>query len=198
MCLRCVHESEADSQTGYISIYTIPYESSFLVRKNIKIIDTPGFGDTRGVKFDKEMVEQIERVFNNENESGVDKVNAVGLLVSASDKRLTEMQKYIFSQVLSIFGKEIAENIIIIVTHAYSSDPGVLQSVKKYGIPTEKTIFVNNIPFICKKNDPIVGDVGHKWMQAASSYREFLSDKGTQGESGSQIFSETGVLSLSS
>ena len=175
-------QTQAESQTQYISIYNIPCESSFPIPKNIKIIDTPGFGDTHGVDQDKKIVDQIERIFKNEETNdkgqkcGVEYINAVAIVVKASDTRLTEPQKYIFSSILQIFGKEIEENIIIIVTNADSSTPGAFASLEKYGIPTKNNIIVNNVAFFGDKTDPFQAATNQiYWNLAITAYGKFLS-----------------------
>ncbi|CAG2193630.1 unnamed protein product [Mytilus edulis] len=50
------------SQTEWITTYRIPCIRGGKLDYNINIIDTPGFGDTRGIKRDKELVAQHLKV----------------------------------------------------------------------------------------------------------------------------------------
>nr|XP_055055812.1 uncharacterized protein LOC129440460 [Misgurnus anguillicaudatus] len=49
---------------------------------------------------------------------GIDQIDAVCFVVQASLARLTHTQKYIFDSILSIFGKDIADNILMLITFA--------------------------------------------------------------------------------
>ena len=46
-------------------------------------------------------------------------LDAVGFVVKSSENRLDEKQKYIFNSVLSIFGKNIKDNVRFIVSHIH-------------------------------------------------------------------------------
>ncbi|WAR30940.1 hypothetical protein MAR_033482 [Mya arenaria] len=55
--------NQALSQTEWITRYTIFPEKGSRVSYCLNIIDTPGFGDTRGLQRDQEIVEQIRQPF---------------------------------------------------------------------------------------------------------------------------------------
>lgn len=57
-------------------------------------------------------------------------MDAIGFVVKSSDVRLTSSQIYIFESVLSIFGKDMGENIRFLVTWASESDSPVLSAIK--------------------------------------------------------------------
>jgi hypothetical protein len=57
-------KSQAHSQTSSITAYTIYHRNGSCVKYNLTIIDTPGFGDTAGLKRDKEITEQIKEFFS--------------------------------------------------------------------------------------------------------------------------------------
>lgn len=54
----------AASQTDAVTAYKIPALKGSPVKSNLTIIDTPGFGDTRGFNFDQKLVDQLKRFFN--------------------------------------------------------------------------------------------------------------------------------------
>jgi predicted GTPase len=60
----------------------------------INIIDTPGFGDTRGLDHDKRIVNQIRELFASRGAKGVATIDAVCFILKAPDSRLTSTQKY--------------------------------------------------------------------------------------------------------
>ncbi|KAL2098619.1 hypothetical protein ACEWY4_005099 [Coilia grayii] len=129
------NKSQAHSQTSEVTAYQIHPTDEFPdeVPYSLTIIDTPGFGDTRGIKQDKEITERIREFFTNKD--GIDAIDAVCFVVQAALARLTHTQRYIFEAILSVFGKNIANNIITLVTFADGKSPPVLEAIKAANIP---------------------------------------------------------------
>ncbi|XP_010790098.1 uncharacterized protein [Notothenia coriiceps] len=130
-------KSQAESQTSEVTVYQINHQEGFKIPFSLTIVDTPGFGDTRGIHRDKEITEQIRNLFSSER--GVSEIDAVCFVAQASLARLTPSQKYVFDSVLSIFGKDVAENLQVLVTFADGQRPPVLEAIKASGVPCPKT-----------------------------------------------------------
>ncbi|CAL8237479.1 unnamed protein product [Boreogadus saida] len=130
-------KSQVESQTSHVSTYKINYQDGLQVPYSLTLVDTPGFGDTRGIERDRAITEQIRRVFTSEK--GVCEIDAVCFVTQASLARLTATQKYVFDSVMSIFGKDVAENICMLVTFADSKQPPVLEAINAYKVPCPKT-----------------------------------------------------------
>ncbi|KAK9976533.1 hypothetical protein ABG768_021738 [Culter alburnus] len=126
-------KSQAESQTLEITAYQINHMDGFQVPYSLTIVDTPGFGDTRGIAHDQKITTQIQEFFSARG--GIDRIDAVCFVVQASLARLTHTQKYIFDSILSIFGKDIAENILMMVTFADGKTPPVLEAIKVSEVP---------------------------------------------------------------
>lgn len=47
-----------------------------------------------------------------------DIINSICFVAKATDERLNSHQRYIFSSVLELYGKDVAENIVCIITNA--------------------------------------------------------------------------------
>jgi len=142
--------SQAHSQTQKITAYTfhkttLPY--------SLTIVDTPGFGDTRGIENDKNIARQIKAFFSNEGSNGIDHLHGIAFVTQASLPRLTPTQRYIFDAVLSIFGKDIVDNIYLMTTFADANDPPVLEAAKLAKIPFNQSFKFNNSA-IFSRNDP--------------------------------------------
>lgn len=120
-----------------------PTEGSRL-NYTLKIIDTPGFGDTRGVDRDHAIVEQIRHLFSAEGDQGVLYIDAVCFIAKARDALLTPSQKYIINSIMSLFGKDIESNICTLITFVDSADPPVLASLKESNLPIGKEFRFNN------------------------------------------------------
>lgn len=131
------YNDQSKSKTSFITIYNIDSIGDY---PSITIIDTPGFGDTRGKEFDKEIFKMINNLFTN----FIDIIDAVCLIANATLYRLTESEKYIMRSIVSIFGNDIAENFILMLTHCDVGTPGILHSLLN-----KESIFYNNIyPYI--------------------------------------------------
>ncbi|XP_059390625.1 uncharacterized protein LOC132123952 [Carassius carassius] len=117
------------SQTSSITVYEFyPQESPI----HLTIIDTPGYGDTHGVEKDKEIAEGLLSLSKSEE---IHEIHAVCLVIKATQNRLSDRQIYIFDAVQSLFGKDIAENIILLFTHSDGFRPkNALTAVKKANI----------------------------------------------------------------
>ncbi|XP_034004194.1 uncharacterized protein LOC117496599 [Trematomus bernacchii] len=141
--------SQTESQTSEVTVYEINYQEGFEIPCSLTIVDTPGFGDTGGIKRDKEITEQIRNLFSAEH--GVSEIDAVCFVAQAALARLTASQKYVFDSVLSIFGKDVAENIQVLVTFSDGQLPPVLEAINASGVPCPKT--KNGLPVYFKFNN---------------------------------------------
>ncbi|XP_045890967.1 uncharacterized protein LOC123960327 [Micropterus dolomieu] len=129
--------SQAESQTSKVSVYKINHQEGFKTEYSLTIVDTPEFGDTKCIERDKQITEQLCNLFSAE--LGVSEIDALCFVAQASLARLTPTQKYVFDSVLSIFGKDVAENIRVLVTFADGQHPPVLQAINALGVPCPKT-----------------------------------------------------------
>lgn len=75
-------KSQSKSRTSYFTTYNI---DSINNNPAITIIDTPGCGDSRGMKFDAKIVDMIRDLFKNR----IDSVNGICFVASASTASLT-------------------------------------------------------------------------------------------------------------
>ncbi|XP_005814989.1 uncharacterized protein LOC102223852 [Xiphophorus maculatus] len=129
-------KSQTHSQTSEVTVYKLNHREGFEVPFSLTIIDTPGFGDTRGIDRDREITEQLRKLFTSKD--GVSEIDAVCFVAQAALARFTPTQKYVFDSILSIFGKDIAENIRILVTFADGQKPPVLEAIKAADVPSPK------------------------------------------------------------
>ena len=125
--------SQAFSQTSAVTAYEIHYTDGFKIPFSLTIVDTPGYGDTKGLSHDQSITANIRQFF--EDKCGIQEVDAVGFVSQASLPRLTPTQIYIFDSVLSIFGKDIQENVQFLLTFADSQEPPVLAAIQEANIP---------------------------------------------------------------
>lgn len=136
--------NQAMSQTTKITSYTLHHMEGFKVPYTLTIIDTPGFGDVSGIMRDKEITDNIRKFFTSCDDNGITHIDGVGFVANSSLPRLTPTQKYIFEQILSLFGKDIADNIFLLLTFADGKKPQVLSGIKEAKIPHKKYFKFNN------------------------------------------------------
>ena len=122
---------------------------SYLFRVNslngrkLRIIDTPGFGDTRGLDQDDRNMQRILEYINN-----LTHLNAICCLLKPNTSRLSVFFRSCFTQLFSLIGPTARENIMFFFTNARSTfyTPGdtapllktMLNSLSITDIPFEK------------------------------------------------------------
>ena len=140
---------QGESQTQHITSYTLYPAEGPNLDFTLTIIDTPGFGD---VNRDKDIVNQIRDFFSDAAQSkhDVDHVNAIGFVAQSSLARLTPTQRYMFDSILGMFGSNIKQNIVLLVTFADGWKPVVMEAIKKAEIPgSEKNVQLQQLCNIC-------------------------------------------------
>ncbi|KAI4902358.1 hypothetical protein NFI96_006631, partial [Prochilodus magdalenae] len=120
-----------ESQTSEVTVYEIISEEN---NTSLTIIDTPGYGDTRGIEKDEGIARNLHDLFLHD--AGVKDLDAVCLVLKASQNRISDRQRYIFEAVLSLFGKDIEDIIVLFITHSDGIPPtDALEAIKKEKIP---------------------------------------------------------------
>ena len=135
---------EGCSVTDVPAIYNIG--SSMVFNNPIRLIDTAGFGDTRGPRYDEKITVDIQSLFNG---SEIENLNAVCLIFKANQTRATDRLEAIMNKLFSLFGKEIKNNIIIIFTFAdnFKNIEGVKTLKNKEGIFYKILGNIDDLPF---------------------------------------------------
>ena len=111
--------------------------------KKLRIIDTPGFGDTRGLAQDDFNMQHSLEYINN-----LPHINAVCFLVKPNESRLNIFFRTCLAQLLDFLGSNIRQNIIFCFTNARPTfyAPGntapllknMLESIPEVQIPFQK------------------------------------------------------------
>ena len=165
-------ESQAHSQTEWITAYTFHHQKRSLLPYTITIIDTPGFGDTGGLERDCHITAQIKGLFSKPPPDGIDHLDVIGFVTQAGLARLGPTQKYIFDSILAIFGKDIASNIFTMVTFADGGVPQVLAAIKAANIPSCDLFKFNNSSLCAKQNDNFAEMF---WKMGVKSFEDFFT-----------------------
>jgi hypothetical protein len=128
-------KNQAHSQTSSVTAYTLRHHDGMAVPYSITIIDTPGYGDTRGVERDKLITRNIHQFLTQQGDNSVDQIHAACFVAASGDNRLTATQRYIIDSVPSIFGKDVKENMRLLVTFADNADPPVVEACLAANFP---------------------------------------------------------------
>ncbi|XP_046463224.1 uncharacterized protein LOC124209324 [Daphnia pulex] len=179
-------KSQAYSQTDLVTTYDLYEMKGSRLNYSLTVVDTPGFGDTRGLEKDKKILQQIQDYFQCRH--GIQQLEAVCFVVQSSDVRLTAPLQYIFDSILSIFGQDIKDNIRLMVTFADAASPPVLGAVKEAGIPSPMDPFTglplhhkfnNLIFFTSNKGDRQTNEFNRTYFDMAiEGFDKFFDDLG--------------------
>jgi GTP-binding protein EngB required for normal cell division len=135
---KCVRDDNSSavnaSQTTSVTAYTIHHQEGMTVPYSITIIDTPGYGGSKGAKRDKEITRNIQQ-FLTQNKNRIDQIHAACFVAASGDSRLTATQRYAIDSVYSVFGKDVKENMRLLVTFADNSQPPVVDACLAANFP---------------------------------------------------------------
>ncbi|KAM8743097.1 uncharacterized protein AB9X84_017540 [Acanthopagrus schlegelii] len=81
--------NQSESQTPDVFVYQIFGCEGKTLPYSLTIIDTPGYGDTRGIEHDVIISERLLDWFRSAD--GVHEINAVGLVLKATENRLKKL-----------------------------------------------------------------------------------------------------------
>jgi hypothetical protein len=163
---------QAFSQTQFVTSYKFAWHRDFPCDFSLVVIDTPGFGDTHGLDRDREIEEQMHGLFEMRADIGMDKVDAVVLVVPAANARLTANQHYICATIEKLFGPEIGRNLVVAATFADFGDPPVIASIQREGITFRRAFKFNNSALF-DSNDERKGDMRLSKAQWDSALENF-------------------------
>ncbi|KAG8148133.1 hypothetical protein E2320_022832 [Naja naja] len=129
---KLIHEitqrSEAGSRTSAVTAYVVNHQKGFRIPYSLTIIDTPGFGGTRDAEQDKLVDKQLLEFFSIPG--GIDHVDAICLVAQSFLAHSTHAQKHVFDSMLTVLGKDLKDNIQLLITFADGGTPPVLEALK--------------------------------------------------------------------
>ena len=170
------------SQTQNITSYTFGHPYSAELPYDLTIIDTPSFGDTRGLHRDQEIFENIKVFFNTKGRTGIDHIDAVCFFAKSSDARLSPTQKYIYRSVLLVFSKDVEGNVHVMLTFCDNDDddeddeveePKVIEALKESNVPCLMFYQFNNVALYAK-NNPVRAKKKGFWEQCTRAFNQFF------------------------
>ena len=176
-------QTQAKSQTKWITAYTLPKMEGSPVPYTLTVIDTPGFGDTEGLERDKAITKQIKEFFSMSSPNGIDHIDGIGFVTQSALARLTPTQRYIFNAILAIFGKDVAGNIFMMVTFADGQTPPVMAAIKDAEFPCCNFYKFNNSALFASNDveaddeDPEADNFDRMfWKMGTVSFKQFFAE----------------------
>ena len=119
-----VHE-EGKSATQNVKVYLFPVKLQNRAFK-LRLIDTPGLGDPRGMDQDNVHLDNILSYI-----ATLKKLHGICIVLKANQTRFTKFVEYCLKQMLTRLDKSASQNIIFITTYSKTSDY-TAESCKKH------------------------------------------------------------------
>ncbi|KAK3591691.1 hypothetical protein CHS0354_040621 [Potamilus streckersoni] len=168
---------QRQSQTDWITCYTIHIPETRKTNHIFNIIDTPGLGDTEELQRDQIIVDQIRDFFTMTPPQGIETLDAVCFVTQANFERFTPHQSHILDSILSIFGKDISNNIFVLITFVDGTDPPVKKALEHAKIPFKKIFQFNNSALFLSKQQPENSPFGPVfWNMGKDNFKLFFEE----------------------
>ena len=137
------HHHPGQSVTQQCRSYVFPYKTD----RHLRIIDTPGMGDTRGLDQDDRNMQHILSYINH-----LPHLDAICILLKPNESRLNVVLRSYFNRLLTFLGPEAGQNIVFCFTNSRSTffapgntGPLLRAMIKKQ--PTENVAFAKTNTF---------------------------------------------------
>ena len=119
-----------DSITDHPTLYNI--KETEVSKNPIRLIDTAGFGDTRGKTYDDIITKDIRRLLTYD----INDIHAICFIMKSTETRAHERLIDIFDKLFSLFGKDVIKNIIVVFTFSdFSNNFVALDTLKNKDLP---------------------------------------------------------------
>uniref|UniRef100_A0A3Q1J587 Uncharacterized protein n=1 Tax=Anabas testudineus TaxID=64144 RepID=A0A3Q1J587_ANATE len=140
-----------------------------------------------GIEHDLIVSQRLFDLFRSND--GVHAIDAVGLVMKASESRLSDRLRYIFDSVMSLFGKDLEENIVALITHSNGRKPtNALKALEAAEIKCAKNVKNEPVHFVfdnCQNEERTedIEDLKHSdrvTMKGLSEFTDFLEKAAPQ------------------
>ena len=161
---------QTESITNEINIYTVKTKD-----KSYCLIDSPGYGDTRGEAQDKTYIGLFSDLFHKK----IDGINAICFIVKSSENRNNEFQKKIIKDVTDLFSNDISPNLFGIFTFgnasSFTNAPRLLTTIDVFKQKEEKNekwkLIIDSVLFLYKHKKPYEKEI---YNEQIIDFKNFL------------------------
>ncbi|CAF0849656.1 unnamed protein product [Adineta steineri] len=146
-------------------------------KRTLRIIDTPGFGDTRGINQDDLNMQHIFEYIND-----LTHLNAICILLKPNVSRLNIYFETCLTQLLDVLGPNVSENIMFCFTNTRSTfyTPGNTAPLLKTKL---NSLPIKNIPFN-KENTFCFDSESFRYLVAVQNAIQFNVEEKQEYETG--------------
>ena len=127
---------QRNSKTKSVTIYNIRPKKG-LNFPPIKIVDTPGFGDTKGFDEDKKHLEQLKKAFDK----NLNVVHSICFIVNSTKCRIDFHQEYVFNTLIGLFAENVKDIFIVGVTHFFPDSSDDIPNIIKYSLSLKDSFY---------------------------------------------------------
>ena len=137
--LENVEAKKMESKTYGVKLYKVE-----LCELKIGVIDSPGFGDSRGLSEDKRNAKKIVSALTSE-----EYVNCICLVINGRMARMSATLRYVMTEVTAILPRIVLNNVIVVFTNVgdpldLNFDPGSLKDFFGQDIKEENIFCLEN------------------------------------------------------
>ena len=125
-------------QSNMITSYYVNYQRNDGKEINIKIIDTPGLGDTKGVQQNNLIIKQLEEFLKTTLE-----LDYILVTVKSYTTRWTQSSQYFYDRIQEIFGKDAKDRFMLMCTFSDGQKPLAIETLEGK-FPYENYFCFNN------------------------------------------------------
>ena len=168
------NEDQRKSITKNITVFNIRPKKG-LNFPPLKIIDTPGFGDTEGFEEDKKNIVNFKNLF----EKQLCSINSICYIVKAPDCRVSIHEEYIFKSIIGLFAENVKENFFVGVTHFCPLNSSEIPNIIENSLSSKNSFYHKYI--LEKNNLSEDNNLESKWY--FSSNNKIIFDNTIEGNS---------------
>ncbi|XP_029371550.1 uncharacterized protein LOC115051906 [Echeneis naucrates] len=175
-----MQEASSESITEKVTVYELFGFKGKSISYSLTIIDTPGFGDTRGIERDAMISRTLLDLFRSEE--GIHQIDVVGLVLKAPENRLSDRMRYTLDSVMSLFGKDMQRNVVALLSHSDGMPPkNALKALEDSKIRCARkengqpVYFLFNNCLSTEKTEDTEFGLGQAWQITTRGMKQFTS-----------------------
>ena len=165
------------TKTSKIAIYDIHHVDGFNIPFSLTIVDTPGYKVKNYQNNDEEIAQMIRQLIQDQN--GIKELDFISYVLNSYPSYSMTKELPIFDAVLSMFGKDVKDNINLILTFADGHVPnefaGFKNRLSKKNISKKQLDYhsFNNLNIFCSKQCSRSFDF---WNMTTQNFAKFFND----------------------
>ncbi|CAL9707149.1 unnamed protein product [Knipowitschia caucasica] len=169
-----------EDQNSDVAIYKINHQDGFRINSSLTIIDAPGFGDAHDISTNREIIEQLYKLFTD---NGVDCLHAVCFVMQSASEKPSHL-RYLVDSFLSVLGNDMGENLTFLLTFANNEPSPALLALADLGLPSPEVVdgvpahykFNNSVLFTSNQDSEANSEEKLIWEIGMENIKSFLNN----------------------